>query len=178
VAQCPAGMLPVIVLGTGPPDLPPSYTQHPILSVGSELWQVVLLKNLNVEGGLVNGSRGIVVGFVEPGDEDVEQYSDGPSRDQARTQPHVGGESSPAVVRCGKGVLLVPVVRFPSTRMLGDVAIRPAVFDVEMGGKPVASRFQIPLRLAWALSIHKSQARKNRPVFLIAVCPSLHCCAS
>jgi ATP-dependent DNA helicase PIF1 len=40
----------------------------------------------------------------------------------------------------------------PAERVLS-----PEVWEIEFGGKTVAKRTQIPLRLAWALSIHKSQ---------------------
>ncbi len=40
---------------------------------------------------------------------------------------------------------------------LSTRVITPEVFTVEVGGSIKASRKQVPLALAWALSIHKSQ---------------------
>ena len=38
----------------------------------------------------------------------------------------------------------------------------PSEWSVELGGAPVAQRLQVPLRLAYAISIHKAQVRTNR----------------
>eukprot|EP01102_Stenamoeba_stenopodia_P001717 TRINITY_DN11569_c0_g2_i1.p1 TRINITY_DN11569_c0_g2~~TRINITY_DN11569_c0_g2_i1.p1 ORF type:complete len:612 (+),score=115.89 TRINITY_DN11569_c0_g2_i1:92-1837(+) len=82
--------------------------------------QVILLRNLDFEKELVNGSRGVVEGFTA---KDKEGY----------TWP---------LVRFANGVC---------------EKIQPHKFSIEMGGVEMASRTQIPLHLAWALSIHKSQ---------------------
>jgi ATP-dependent DNA helicase PIF1 len=47
-----------------------------------------------------------------------------------------------------------PVVRFASGL---EMAVTPEKFLVKMGGGAVAVRRQLPLRLAWAISVHKSQ---------------------
>lgn len=86
--------------------------QRLVLRVGA---QVILLKNLDFERELVNGSLGVVVGF---------------------------------------GSRHLPVVRFRNGE---EVTVDHAEWAFELGGKKVASRVQIPLSLAWALSIHKSQ---------------------
>ena len=74
----------------------------------------MLIKDFEPFSGLVNGSRGVVVGFGAKG----------------------------------------PLVKFASQsepRM-----IEPERFGIKLGGQIVFRR-QIPLRLAWAMSIHKSQ---------------------
>ena len=48
----------------------------------------------------------------------------------------------------------LPVVKFRNGRV---ETITPHMFEEEVVGYGLASRVQIPLRLAWALSIHKSQ---------------------
>ncbi|PSN54518.1 ATP-dependent DNA helicase PIF1 [Blattella germanica] len=48
----------------------------------------------------------------------------------------------------------LPVVRFCSKK---EVALKPERWTVKTGGGNLLSRRQIPLRLAWAFSIHKSQ---------------------
>lgn len=80
--------------------------------------QVILLKNLDVASGLVNGARGSVVGFNEGN---------------------------------------LPVVRFMNGK---EVTMRYESwsFKINSAGQ-MATRRQVPLQLAWAISIHKSQVR-------------------
>eukprot|EP00566_Odontella_aurita_P015482 CAMPEP_0113576188 /NCGR_PEP_ID=MMETSP0015_2-20120614/28144_1 /TAXON_ID=2838 /ORGANISM="Odontella" /LENGTH=341 /DNA_ID=CAMNT_0000479569 /DNA_START=6 /DNA_END=1028 /DNA_ORIENTATION=+ /assembly_acc=CAM_ASM_000160 len=126
------------------------------LKVGA---QVILLKNVDPDKGLVNGSRGVVVGF--------------------KTHP----KSSNDLPREFKKVEL-PVVKFEAINAVGskpskkdeddedsddDVRIveeeeeeegkliEPGEWTNKVGDSTVSSRIQIPLRLAWALSVHKSQ---------------------
>nr|CAD7452579.1 unnamed protein product [Timema tahoe] len=82
------------------------------LKVGA---QVMLMKNINVSEGLVNGARGVVVSFKENG---------------------------------------FPLVRFCSKQ---EVLIQPDKWTVKTSGGNIMTRRQLPLRLAWAFSIHKSQ---------------------
>ncbi|CAG2059702.1 unnamed protein product, partial [Timema podura] len=82
------------------------------LKVGA---QVMLMKNVNVSEGLVNGARGVVVSFKENG---------------------------------------FPLVRFCSKQ---EVLIQPDKWTVKTSGGNIMTRRQLPLRLAWAFSIHKSQ---------------------
>ena len=76
--------------------------------------QVMLLRNLDTEGGLVNGSRGIVTSFI--GD--------------------------------------VPSVKFLNGR---ELVIDHHIWEVEENDKKVMRVIQLPLKLAYALTIHKSQ---------------------
>jgi ATP-dependent DNA helicase PIF1 len=78
--------------------------------------QVVLLKNIDIEQGLVNGSRGVIVGF------------------------------SPA-----------PVVRFLSGLTLSMEMAKWTLTNTDEHHAVIATRFQYPLDLAWAITIHKSQ---------------------
>lgn len=84
--------------------------------------QVMLLKNLDIGRGLVNGSRGVVVAL-----------------DRAT---------------------MVPWVRF----VAGDITIPvpPVEFRLDDGDgdgneKGKVSRMQVPLKLAWAITVHKAQ---------------------
>jgi len=77
--------------------------------------QVMLLKNLNVVQGLVNGARGAVQSFDSEG---------------------------------------FPVVRFIGGK---KESVKTEKWQIKGGSGSVLSRTQLPLRLAWAFSIHKSQ---------------------
>lgn len=82
-----------------------------ILKIGA---QVMLLKNINISDGLVNGARGIVV-----------KYKDG-----------------------------LPIIKFKSNK---EYEAKHEKWIIKTPGGNIVTRKQIPLRLAWAFSIHKSQ---------------------
>lgn len=88
-----------------------SAPEHLVLAVGS---QVMLTKNRDIDEGLVNGSRGVILEIDGAGD---------------------------------------PVVIFDNGQ---QCTIRPESFEVESGDLMLIRR-QIPLILAWALTIHKCQ---------------------
>ena len=96
--------------------------------------QVILLKNLDPERGLVNGSRGVVTRFekVVPG------------RCKADDEYYKQKDCS----------LAFPVVKFANgveRRIVWET------WELYQGPEVIARRSQIPLLLGWALSIHKSQ---------------------
>ncbi|XP_045523547.1 ATP-dependent DNA helicase PIF1 [Pieris brassicae] len=82
-----------------------------VLKIGA---QVMLLKNINVNSGLVNGARGVVVRFDEG----------------------------------------LPVVRFKNKK---EYTARTERWYVKNSNGSLYCRKQVPLNLAWAFSIHKSQ---------------------
>ncbi|XP_034950942.1 ATP-dependent DNA helicase PIF1 [Chelonus insularis] len=82
-----------------------------ILKVGA---QVMLLKNININDGLVNGARGVVTKFEND----------------------------------------IPVVQFCSGKVYH---VKSEKWTVRIANGNLISRKQIPLKLAWAFSIHKSQ---------------------
>ncbi|XP_038222808.1 ATP-dependent DNA helicase PIF1 [Zerene cesonia] len=82
-----------------------------VLKIGA---QVMLLKNINVNAGLVNGARGVVVKFDEG----------------------------------------LPVVRFKNKK---EYTAKTERWYVKNANGSLLCRRQVPLNLAWAFSIHKSQ---------------------
>ncbi|MDP2439052.1 MAG: PIF1 family ATP-dependent DNA helicase [archaeon] len=101
--------------------------------------QVMLLKNLSFDLHLVNGSQGVVVGYTK----DAKMPFWTPSPDAIFQAPF-----DPAV-------LTMPVVQFTS----GTFALTPQSWEIKSPGsdRVLAYRSQVPLRLAWAVTIHKSQ---------------------
>lgn len=84
-----------------------------VLKLGA---QVMLLKNVNISDGLVNGARGIVTGYTSDGG--------------------------------------IPIVKFKNNR---EYIAKPEKWAIKTPHGAIITRKQIPLKLAWAFSIHKSQ---------------------
>lgn len=126
--------------------------------------QVMLIKNIPVPGEHVNGDIGIVVNFISLRDAIEQGMSivgiapddSNPGRDLESALARVQGKlrlekggfdpegAWPAVLFTDGKTLLCPPQRFYVTGPNGDIE---------------GCRFQIPLILAWAISIHKSQGQ-------------------
>lgn len=138
--------------------------------------QVMLIKN--IDESLVNGSIGRVLGFMSEQEFDAYDENDSNSnsnipnlssgtpaddasgtankvdRAKANLNANITGALSGSIRR-------YPVVRFSiSDGTTRDLLCQPESWKVELpNGEVQASRQQIPLILAWALSIHKAQGQ-------------------
>ncbi|XP_077242068.1 uncharacterized protein LOC143882475 [Tasmannia lanceolata] len=92
--------------------------------------RVMLVKNKDSSNGLVNGATGVITAFIE----------------------EMGITGITVLGICNRALL--PRVRFDSGP---EIVVGPDSWDVMEGETVLATRRQVPLILAWALSIHKCQ---------------------
>ncbi|KOS19119.1 ATP-dependent DNA helicase PIF1 [Escovopsis weberi] len=123
--------------------------------------QVMLIKNL--DEGLVNGSLGKVIGFSDEKSFEMsngQPYDDDLSDAMAKARKKLNSYSYRAD-EGGSGDRKYPVVRFISASGSARVILCvPEEWKVELpNGEVQAKRTQLPLILAWALSIHKAQGQ-------------------
>lgn len=117
--------------------------------------QVMLIKN--VDDSLVNGSLGRVIGFMDETTFDRYHAEDSMMNG---TDPGQSLEER-AISRVITTSKQYPVVRFTiQDGTSRDLLCQPESWKVELpNGEVQASRLQVPLILAWALSIHKAQGQ-------------------
>ncbi|KAJ8489347.1 hypothetical protein ONZ51_g2972 [Trametes cubensis] len=111
--------------------------------------QVMLIKNMDET--LVNGTMGKIIGFVDPA----------AALDDDAGKPSSKGAKEPKATASLGSRQLLPMVEFLQPGGLRrQVIIQPDTWKVELpNGEVQVSRTQIPLILAWAMSIHKSQGQ-------------------
>ena len=109
---------------------------------------VVLLANLDIPGGLVNGSQGVIVSFEDHKPKLLPE----PGGDLAMHKKELIGKYI-----WKRGIKRWPVVRFHNGR---ERSIYAECTVNELGEeKPYSllSRTQVPLMAAWAMTVHKAQ---------------------
>ncbi|KAJ6501688.1 hypothetical protein C8R47DRAFT_237948 [Mycena vitilis] len=105
----------------------------------------MLVKNL-VQGRLVNGSVGQVIGFSTSSEAIKQHLEVAKSEETVQPNPDLAGSTR-----------RWPVVRFTHGE---ELVMVPQEFTINNAdGGMEASREQVPLILAWALSVHKSQGQ-------------------
>lgn len=131
-----------------------------VLKVGAK---VMFIKN-NTELGVSNGTMGELIGFAAVKIDDSKDSSDDLIEDdddsaESETDKNVKGKSKKAIKEKPKAkkptTQKMPVVRLNSGR---EVVAEPEEWIIEdETGDVLASYEQVPLCLAWAITIHKSQ---------------------
>ncbi|KTW27996.1 hypothetical protein T552_01860 [Pneumocystis carinii B80] len=131
--------------------------------------QVMLIKNFDDQ--LVNGSLGKVIGFMnektfqiwqedEPDDDPFNYHEqiDDSNIDEIKKRKKRRIAKMQSAAATGK---LWPLVRFTlSNGLTRDMLVQPEQWKIELpNGEVQASRSQIPLILAYAISIHKAQGQ-------------------
>jgi ATP-dependent DNA helicase PIF1 len=121
--------------------------------------QVMLIKNM--DDTLVNGSLGRVVGFMNEKTWDVMnengEYEPDASDEEAKQKIRAKSRDG-AATDTGKRWPLVQFVMPDGTSR--QLLVPPESWKVELpNGEVQAERSQVPLILAWALSIHKAQGQ-------------------
>lgn len=112
------------------------------LRIGS---QVMLAFNLDVAGGLCNGSRGVITDFKVPTT---------PFRDVFHRQFSEDEKKKGLAVRVLYPTIPLPIVQFDNGR---KVFIPYARWSRKLDGLAEVYTWHIPLRFAWATTIHRCQ---------------------
>lgn len=132
--------------------------------------QVMLIKN--IDEGLVNGSLGTVQAFMTEATFEIYDRNSGafnldsghpePDYDETReNQIKIRASLSSTKNLTGDAGRMYPLVQFAvADGTLREMLVQPEDWKIELpSGEVQAQRTQLPLILAWALSIHKAQGQ-------------------
>ena len=132
--------------------------KHLTLKLGA---QVMLLKKIDDE--LVNGSVGIIMGFATETD-----YGNKPDGPWSEIVEETGFDFS-QLGSAERMETIWPIVRFQLFKQQRVEQVRWETFKNQLpDGKLLVSRQQIPLALAWALSIHKAQGQSKHDACVLS----------
>ena len=122
-----------------------------VLKVGA---QVMLTKNIMVEEGLVNGSRGVVKHFIgkEQSIENLAARTAKLSLDNIPARQVIKAQME--TIQNRPATATYPVVLFCNGK---ELLCCPTQFNHRIYMTGECRRMQVPLKLAWALTVHKSQ---------------------
>ncbi|CZT52266.1 uncharacterized protein RSE6_13561 [Rhynchosporium secalis] len=110
--------------------------------------KVVLLHNISVKKGLVNGAQGVVVGF-----QTLKGAACPPSFHRVEGKAKIRGPGPPTRYQ----TLGMPIIKFAKGPEIPIIVVESTSRCGTNERPYLATRVQIPLKLAWALTIHKSQ---------------------
>ncbi|GAA5908707.1 hypothetical protein JCM5296_002682 [Sporobolomyces johnsonii] len=131
--------------------------------------QVLLLANLDMKRGLVNGSRGVIVDWVPrhlAPNVDTISANGGKGAQRRWIGTEEWRQRAADEFMDAQKDDVYPVVFFACGE---QVVIRPHSWCIDLDEHNTIARTQLPLQLAWALTIHKSQGQS-----LDAVCVRLN----
>jgi ATP-dependent DNA helicase PIF1 len=125
--------------------------------------RVMLNKNTDTKSGLVNGAQGVVVDFQTVAVDKSTVIRSSGTGVSVRPEDVLSGGAQTGATSDGAAdmpddtvTMRVPVVRFHHGL---EVPVRPVRFQYMAGKRVLARRTQVPLTLAWSITVHRVQGQ-------------------